>query len=452
MLGVALVYGFHLNRPEVGLLEDGKWLYSYDENYTVLTARRIADGDANVWNAWRHPDDHQDRVFTSTFRSWDLGNDDSRYEWVHPPTPRLIMAGIIRLAGMRAGAYRIPSLLLGMLTVGMTWFIGTRMRGPGFGLFAGCLAATDGWLFCLSRVGMTDIYLIGTTTAAYAAFYGWWIATSRRPLWMLLVAALCGASLAMKWSAAAPVLGLILLTLTRAAIDWRMSPATRRQTLREAALAAASFAVLLPLIYIASYWAFFAAGHSWSDWLSLHSAILNYNRNAPATAPNSSRWYTWPVDKHVTWFLTRAKNGSCQYTYASSNYFVWMPFVPAVVYAAERFTEDRKFERGFLVAATMAMWLPYALVHRFLFTRYFTLLVPISALAITMALSDVSARWPRLGSPLRATYLGLAVVFFVLRYPVWAGVPLPCNNMEPRDTWPFGQGASRMDYWLHAKR
>ena len=84
MLGVALVYGFHLNRPEVGLLEDGKWLYSYDENYTVLTARRIADGDANVWNAWRHPDDHQDRVFTSTFRSWDLGNDDSRYEWVHP--------------------------------------------------------------------------------------------------------------------------------------------------------------------------------------------------------------------------------------------------------------------------------------------------------------------------------------------------------------------------------
>ena len=186
---------------------------------------------------------------------------------------------------MRAGAYRIPSLLLGMLTVGMTWFIGTRMRGPGFGLFAGCLAATDGWLFCLSRVGMTDIYLIGTTTAAYAAFYGWWIATSRRPLWMLLVAALCGASLAMKWSAAAPVLGLILLTLTRAAIDWRMSPATRRQTLREAALAAASFAVLLPLIYIASYWAFFAAGHSWSDWLSLHSAILNEQYATVEAAP-----------------------------------------------------------------------------------------------------------------------------------------------------------------------
>ena len=43
---------------------------------------------------------------------------------------------------------------------------------------------------------------------------------------------------------------------------------------------------------------------------------------------------------------------------------------------------DRRFERGFLAVAGAAMWLPYGLVHRFVFTRYFTLAVPFGALAI----------------------------------------------------------------------
>jgi dolichyl-phosphate-mannose--protein O-mannosyl transferase len=437
---VGLVYGAWLNRPETGLLEDGKWLYSYDENYTVLTARRIADGDTNVWNAWRHPSDGEDRRFTMLFRKWDIGNDDSRYEWVHPPTPRMIMAGIIRRVGMNAAFYRIPSVLLGLLTVAMVWVIGCRMRGPAFGLFAAALAATDGWLFCLSRVGMTDIYFISMTIAAYAVFYVWWTATQHRALWMLLVGALCGAALAMKWSAAAPILGLGLMTATRLILDHRSGAPVRRSILG-ALLAFGSLAVLPLVVYSVSFWPFFAAGHSVSEWIAMHRAILDYNRTAPVTAPNSTIWYVWPLDRGVTWFLTRAKNGSCQFTYASSNWFVWMPFVPAMVYVAERFTEEPRFDRAFLVAAGAIMWLPYAAVHRFIFTRYFTLAAPFGALAIATVLFDVQERWPGPGRALRLGYLGAAIVFFVLRYPLWAGVPMDCK-IEGRQ-W---------DSWLHVVR
>jgi dolichyl-phosphate-mannose--protein O-mannosyl transferase len=439
LVGVGLVYGLRLNRPETGLLEDGRWLYSYDENYTVLTARRLAAGDPNVWDAWRHPDDHADRVFTSEFRTWDLGNDDSRYEWVHPPTPRVIMAAIIRRAGMNATLYRLPSVAMGLLVVAMTWVIGNRMRGPAFGLFAAALAATDGWLFCLSRLGMTDIFLIATTMAAYAAFYVWWTAKTGRRAWMLLVGAACGAALSMKWSAAAPILGLAMMTLVRLALDWRAAPASRSQTAADAGTALVSFTVLPFAIYFASFAPFFVAGHSLSEWVALHRAILEYNRTAPATAPGSTPWYVWPLDRGFTWFLTRAKDGSCQYTYASSNWFVWWPFVPAVAYAGERFIEHQRFERGFIFAAAAAMWLPYAFVHRFIFTRYFTMLVPIAALASAMALFDIAGRWPRLGGMIRAAYLAGAVVFFVLKYPSWAGVPLPCRL----------QGG-QWDYWLRA--
>jgi len=373
------------------------------------------------------------------FRSWDLGNDDSRYEWVHPPTPRVVMAWIIRKAGMNAALYRLPSVAMGLLVVGMTWAIGNRMRGPGFGLFAGTLAASDGWLFCLARVGMTDIFLIAATTAAYAAFYAWWIAERRRNAWMLLVGVACGAALSMKWSAAAPIAGLAAMAAARFVIDWRASPASRRTTIGEAAVAVVSFTAVPFAVYFASFWPFFAAGHSLTEWGQLHRAILDYNRSAPPTAPGASRWYQWPLDRGFTWFLTRAKNGACQYTFASSNWFVWWPFVPAMVYALERFVEHRKFERAFLVAAAAAMWLPYGLVHRFVFTRYFTMLVPIAALGIAMALFDARERWPRFGGALRATWLAGALVFFVVRYPVWAGIPLPCKT-----------DGNQWDYWVHA--
>ncbi|MGA3121466.1 MAG: glycosyltransferase family 39 protein [Polyangiaceae bacterium] len=471
LLIVGLIYGCRLNRPETGRLEDGKWLYAYDENYTVLTARRIAVGDKNVWDAWRHPDDGADRRFTSIFSTADLGNDDSRYEWVHPPTPRVIMAAIIRVAGMNPALYRIPSVLLGLLIVGMVWVVGNRMRGPGFGLFAATLTAADGWLFCLSRVGMTDIYYISMTVAAYAAFYIYWTTPTRRIRWIAIVAAACGAALAMKWSALAPITGLVGLAVARIALDWRNSPATRAQTVREAAAALASFAVLPPLIYFASFWPFFAAGHSLDEWVKLHKAIIDYNMGAPASSPGSSRWYQWPLDRGSTWFLTRAENGSCQYTYASGNWLAWWPFVPAMCYAAEQFTSEPKFERAFVIVGGCATWLPYAMVHRFVYTRYFAATVPFSALAISMAIFDLDTycrAWieemraarsngapghndtmarlraiaSRIGRALRPTYIGAAVVFFALRYPLWAGVPLPCSSVQ----------AKSFTEWRHAFR
>jgi dolichyl-phosphate-mannose-protein mannosyltransferase len=435
---VGLVYGLRLDHPETGLLEDGKWLYSYDENYTVLTARRIADGDPNVWDAWQHPSDKEDRAFTMRLRRWDLGNDDSRYEWVHPPTPRMVMASIIQRYGMNSAAYRLPSVILGVLTVLMVWVIGNRMRGPGFALYAACLSATDGWLFCLSRVGMTDIYLISMTIAAYAAFCVWWTAEAHRRLWMLVVGLLCGAALAMKWSAAAPIAGIALLAAVRFVLEWRKAPEARRRVLIDATLTVLSLTVIPVAIYVASFRPYFAAGHSFSEWLDMHRAILDYNRTLSATAPNSTPWYVWPLDRGVTWFLTRAKNGSCQYTFASSNWLVWMPFVPALTYAAERFTDQPRFDRGYVVASGLVMWLPYAAVHRFVFTRYFTLAAPFGALAIAMVLFDVHARWPRQGRYLRIGYLTAAILVFVIRYPGWAGVPMQCNF-----------DGRRWDFWLH---
>jgi len=48
----------------------------------------------------------------------------------------------------------------------------------------------------------------------------------------------------------------------------------------------------------------------------------------------------------------------------------------------------------------------------------------------------------RIGRALRPTYIGAAVVFFALRYPLWAGVPLPCSSVQ----------AKSFTEWRHAFR
>ncbi|HXX66071.1 MAG TPA: hypothetical protein VEK07_02760, partial [Polyangiaceae bacterium] len=239
--------------------------------------------------------------------------------------------------------------------------------------------------------------------------------------------------------AAAPIAGLAAMTLARLVLEWRRSPDTRRETLREAAAALASFVVLPPAVYFASFWPFFAAGHSIDEWVQMHRAIVDYNVGAPPTAPGSSLWYQWPLDRRYTWFLTRAKDNACQYTFASSNWIVWWPFVPAICYAGEQFTGEPRFERAFVIVGACATWLPYALVHRFVFTRYFAATVPFCALATTMVLFDLKATWPRVGRIVQPLYVGAAVVFFLLRYPLWSGVPMPCRGID---------GAS-FTSWLH---
>jgi dolichyl-phosphate-mannose--protein O-mannosyl transferase len=342
-----------------------------------------------------------------------------------------VVASILRHIGLNPVANRAPSVLLGMLVVAMVWVIGNRMRGPGLGLFAAILTASDGWIFTLSRVAMTDIYLISMVVAAYAVLYVWWTATSHRNAWMLLLGATCGMAVSMKWSAVPPLLGLVPLVVSRFVVDWRRSPGTRARTQIDAAIAVVSLTVVPAWIYVTSFLPFFAAGNSLTELVGMHRAILEYNRTFPVTARDGTRWYSWPLDRGFTWFVTRSDDHvTCWYSLPSGNWFVWLPFLPTMAYAVARFVRRPQFERAFVVVAGMAMWLPYGLVRRVEYTRYFALAIPFSALAVSMALFDLCEWRPRFGRPVRAAYLAGALAFFVLRYPVWAGVTMPCQCFD----------------------
>src|SRR5581483_2981096 len=138
----ALAHLARLGQPGDAPLPSGAPDYVYDECYQAFTAHRYALGDPEAWNP------RADRAKMIAFEPRDV-TPESGYEWVHPPTAKLIMAAGIRLLGFAPLGYRLGSALAGLIVLFFVWRLGARLRGEEFGAFALLLASTDGMLFVM---------------------------------------------------------------------------------------------------------------------------------------------------------------------------------------------------------------------------------------------------------------------------------------------------------------
>ncbi len=113
----------------------------FDEDYYVNAARVIAG---------IHP------PAGAPYDSTPLG-DDGNSE--HPQLAKLLIAGGIELFGDGPLAWRLPSVLLGVLTIlGMFVLVRSAGGSPWLGLGAATLMACDNLLLVHSRIGTLDIY------------------------------------------------------------------------------------------------------------------------------------------------------------------------------------------------------------------------------------------------------------------------------------------------------
>ena len=79
----------------------------------------------------------------------------------HPPFAKLLMAGSMRAFGDNAWGWRLPSVILGTLSIPLVYGIGRRAGGSeGVALLATFLYAFDNLVFVHSRVGVLDIPLV----------------------------------------------------------------------------------------------------------------------------------------------------------------------------------------------------------------------------------------------------------------------------------------------------
>ncbi len=403
----AIVYGARLNQPHN---ENDKPLYVHDECYQAFTAHRYVQGDPHAWDPRSTRDDAR------RFEADDL-TASTTYEWVHPPAAKLVMAFWIRLLGFKPVAYRLGSLIFGLLLLTALWRLAARMHGEGFAALALLLLATDGMTFVLSRVAMNDIYAVACAVSAVYLLYRYWTETERRQKLLIGAGALFGLGLAMKWSVL-PLFGECAL-LVAARTIWDARAAANR----ERALAAASWLaafVLLPIaIYLAAHLPFFLQGHSFADFIELFKQIRWYHSHLTADHAYGSRWWTWPLVARPVWFYSsHPAPGQNAVVYAFGNPILWWSFLPSLTYVAYRFWRSRLAKDALILIGFFGSWLPWLFVRRVGFIQYLLPAVPFGVLAVATALRDLaSRRWGRVALAVGA---GACVVSFVFFYPIWS--------------------------------
>lgn len=105
----------------------------------------------------------------------------------HPPGMALAVSSAFRVLGFGTVQARVPSILAGLTTVVVTFFLGMEIGGPLVGAVAALLVATDNFLFLGARTVRPDVY-----TAAFAAIsvLCLMVARRRQSWWLALLSGL----------------------------------------------------------------------------------------------------------------------------------------------------------------------------------------------------------------------------------------------------------------------
>jgi Predicted integral membrane protein len=400
------------------------------------------------------------------------------YENTHPPLGKLLIAVGIKLFGLSPFGWRIVGTLFGVAMLPIIYLFALQLfRKTGYAATATILFAADFMHFTQTRIATIDVYGVFFIMLMFyfmnkyreMSFY-------RSPLWKTLVplfwaGLLFGIGVASKWiviyggAGLAVMLALVLIERYREQAAARRVLAIReeneghpedeayrrasRSFIKNTLLTLAScmvFFVAIPLvIYCLSY---IPVLHVKGDTYTAERLIeyqehmYDYHSKLVATHPYSSQWWEWPFMKRPVWYYNGKNLEPGQVSSISSfgNPLIWWTGIFAVI-AALYISVKRKDKRMYVLwIAYLSQYLPWMLVPRLTFLYHYFAMVPFMILAIVYIFIRVeegrkNIRWIRLA------YAGIAVVLFIMYYPVISGMEVSKEYvmiaLRHFDSWVF---------------
>lgn len=416
---------------------------------------------------------------------------------VHPPVGKWTIAAGEWLFGATPFGWRFAVALLGTLSILMVARIVRRLtRSDVVGTIAGLLLAIEGMHLVLSRTGLLDLILSFWVVAAFGLLLIDRDATRRRLAvmakdptvdlatrwgprlglrpWRWAAAATLGLAVGVKWSGLWFAAFFLLMSVVWDVSARRMIGVQwpwRATLLREAIPAAAISAVIMVVVYTASWSGWFASStgyaRDWAadqptsiipealrSWWHYHSDAWNFHVGLTSEHSYASNPLSWPFQARPTSFfyegiddgLMRCGAESCSSAVtALGNPIIWWFGILAVLFALWRWAAARDWRSGAVLVGIAAGWLPWLLyLDRTIFTFYTVVISPFLVMAVAMAIgailgpADASRRRRRDGAIIAGALLLAMVAAAWWFYPIWTGVEIPYDAWRQRmwfSTW-----------------
>lgn len=435
-LSLVFILIFALVTRLVGLSNDQR--YQFDEVYHVVTARLMSENDPRAYEWW-HP----------------APEPNTAIDWLHPPLAKLVQAFSINIFGNHAFAWRFPSAVAGTLGIGLVFWLARRLKfSESASLLAAGLLSLDGLWLTISRITMNDVFVSVLLVATAIAWTYW---REKPQFWTaFLVAVFSGLATACKWSgifsigAIATIEGFGLLS------SWWQAKSLPKKWWEQRLQLAGLLAVMLPLIYFASYGQMFMQGKGMAHWWQLHEQIWGYQTGLTATHPYQSKPVEW-------WLNLRPVYVSADYSQAGVSKDIYFFGNPLVFWAGaaaaswllgsvlgqvlrwgqltslaaaaplknrtKLLASRENLLDGLSLTTVLAlltwygwMWLPWVFSPRIMFMYHYAPALPFLVLIIAYVFNR--AFHSKLGQILVLTFCVLTIITFALFFPHWTAGPV----------------------------
>lgn len=351
----------------------------------------------------------------------------------HPMFGKEAIAASIALLGDRPWAWRIPSLIFGVLGLHaygrLVWYVTLRRRVT---ILAMLLLATDFLWFVQSRIAMLDMVSAGLGMVAlwqFAALVREPDCHARGRLAACGIA--MGLSLGAKWSIAPALIvpGLAFLVLRMRESGWRIVGRKGAGPVPGVSLAEAAF--WLGLLPLCIYWLTYMPGFFWSHkpidplgFLAHHQYMLKLQDSVRKLHRYRSVWYQWMINWRVVWYFYSFSDGAQRGIVLLGNPFTMLAGLPALLWCGWAAVKRRRVDAGLflmLYVLTLGLWAVSTKPIQF----YYHYLVPAAFLMACLALA-LDALWQRTDRWrwLAPAALATAVGMFVYFYPIISAGPL----------------------------
>lgn len=369
--------------------------YYFDENYTAFTAVNLAQNNSpQIWQPSKTPIDPP-RAF----------------EWVHPPTARLIIATSINILGNNPWIWRLPSAIAGTLSILLIYLIGKSLLSEKVGLIAAYLLAFDGLSFAQSRIATTDSILVFFILLSIYLY-------KHHRLFLSAIAA--GLALSTKWVA----IMLLPLFLFQ---NYTFSNKHNRLQIKSIF----TLGLLVVFIYLFSYLPFFFVGFNVTDFINLQKSMLTHSFSQNKIHPFQSLWFFWPIGyKPIPFYISNNKH-----LWAIPNYAVfWLGLVAIIAKIFSINTKQIKINfkklktTTFLLGGYFIFLLPWALLHLFTsnsrptYFYYYLPSLPFLHLISANWISTLLSKKNKLQQTFAITILAVIPLIFLALYPRLVGL------------------------------
>ena len=419
-------------------------------------------------------------------------NNQSVYEWTHPPLGKLFIALGILVFGMKPFGWRIAGALFAIAMVPIMYCFGKRLlKRSELALFSTFLFTFDFMHFTMARIATVDtfaVFFILLMTYFMYRFIEYDMADPTGPALkaLALSGVFFGLGCASKWicmytGAALAVLFFVKL-IVMGVRSFRLDKTAEHKGLKSKFLRRAVlyccwcviFFVAVPaVIYAASYCRYYTAQwkpakqqeiyaaspdayESVSDVkLSLGTAaetyvkgviknqkdMFNYHSGLKSDHSAASSWWMWLGNLRPTWFYAGGygnPHGFVGTISAFGNPATWVGCTAATLVLAFVLLFRRRrlpLEAWFIFVCLGSSFLPWVLVPRSTYAYHFYASVPFICLAAGHLIGyweDVNAykkaeagQKPGFVPKLKYVWMGLALLFFIIFYPVISGMEVP---------------------------